>query len=86
MQNGYLGPKKASVEHSGAVQKTMQVKNPSTAFVLADEGPFTEKDWNETGLNDTRLYVIYGNKTTETYVKQHGHKDNITNGSQGSLG
>jgi prepilin-type N-terminal cleavage/methylation domain-containing protein/prepilin-type processing-associated H-X9-DG protein len=85
-QNGYLGPKKANAERSGVVQKTMQTKDPATVFVFADEGPYTETGWNTQGLNDTRLYVIFGSATARDAMKRFRNKNNIKPGPDGNYG
>ena len=79
--NAYLGPKAASA----FVAKTSQVKNPSTVFVFADEGPYSISGVASTGLNDTQLWVIgVGNKQAcLDAVKQFGHKDRVKAGPGG---
>jgi len=85
-QNGYLGPKKADAQRTGIIQKTMQAKDPANLFVFADEGPYTQTGWNGTGLNDTRLYVIFGSATTIDAMKRFRSKRNITPGPDGTYG
>ena len=51
--NALLGP------DSGVVMKTTQVKEPSTVFTFADEGPYRVEGIVSTGLNDSRLYVLF---------------------------
>lgn len=78
-QNAYLGPKEAK----GLVAKVSQVRNPSTVFVYADEGPYREEGYNNVGLNDTVLWVIgpgdYENKCNAA-IQQFGSKENVKPG------
>ena len=50
-QNAYLGPKQGA---NGLVAKVSQVKNPSTVFVWADEGPYRDEGYNTSGLNSVK--------------------------------
>ena len=88
-QNGYVGPgakQGRGASRAGIVQKTMQVKDPANCFVFADEGPFTESGYNRVGLNDTRLYVIYGSDDGLNAMRTHKSKYNITPGPDGTYG
>ncbi|MCH8192776.1 MAG: hypothetical protein IIA65_02015, partial [Planctomycetes bacterium] len=87
-QNGYVGPKGngRSANRSGVVQKTMQVKDPANLFVFADEGPFTQTGYNRVGLNDTRLYVIFGTVDAQNAMRQFKSQYNITTGPDGAYG
>ena len=85
-QNGYLGPKGRDAQRNGIIQKTAQAKDPANLFVFADEGPFTETGYNAVGLNDTRLYVIYGSAKTLDQMKIFKSKYNITTGPNGTYG
>ncbi|MCH7916452.1 MAG: type II secretion system protein [Planctomycetes bacterium] len=87
-QNGYVGPKGngRDANRSGVVQKTMQVKDPANLFVFADEGPFTQTGYNRVGLNDTRLYVIFGTVDAQNAMRQFKSKYNITTGPDGAYG
>ena len=85
-QNGYLGPKKSDIQRTGIVQKTGQVKQPSELIVFADEGPYVETGYNATGLNDTRLYVIFGSQKAIDQMKIFRSKYNITTGPDGTYG
>jgi prepilin-type N-terminal cleavage/methylation domain-containing protein/prepilin-type processing-associated H-X9-DG protein len=78
-QNAYLGPPKSGTNNS-VCQKTMQVKDPATVFVFADEGPYTQSGYNRQGLNDTRLWVIYATDESRAAVKQYGTKWNVKPG------
>jgi prepilin-type N-terminal cleavage/methylation domain-containing protein/prepilin-type processing-associated H-X9-DG protein len=68
--NAYLGP-------AGLVKKRTQVKNPSDVFIFADEGPYSVKGINTTGLNDTSMWIIM--EGAESAVKRFG-KNNIKPG------
>lgn len=85
-QNGYLGPKGRDAERNGIIQKTTQAKDPANLFVFADEGPFVETGYNAVGLNDTRLYVIYGSAKTLDQMNIFKTKYNITTGPEGTYG
>jgi prepilin-type N-terminal cleavage/methylation domain-containing protein/prepilin-type processing-associated H-X9-DG protein len=85
-QNGYLGPRKSDPQRTGLVQKTLQVKDPANLFVFADEGPFIESSWNNSGLNDTRLYAIFGSQTSKELMKTHKSKFNVRSGPDGNIG
>ncbi len=85
-QNGYLGPRKSDSQRTGIVQKTMQVKDPANLFVFADEGPYVETGWNATGLNDTRLYVIFGSQAAKDLMKTYRSKWNVRSGPDGNIG
>ncbi|MCH8215241.1 MAG: type II secretion system protein [Planctomycetes bacterium] len=77
-QNAYLGPEAAQA----LVAKVSQVKNPSTVFVYADEGPYREQGYNTSGLNDTVLWVIgvANYDLPRNAIRQFGHKDNVKPG------
>jgi type II secretory pathway pseudopilin PulG len=78
--NAYLGPKNV-----GFVAKTSQVKNPSTVFVFADEGPYRVTNYINNGLNDTQLWVVgVGNEQLcKDTIRQYGHKNNVKPGPDG---
>jgi len=64
----------------------MQAKDPANLFVFADEGPYTQAGWNSTGLNDTRLYAIFGSAAAIEQMKRFKSKWNITPGPEGTYG
>jgi prepilin-type N-terminal cleavage/methylation domain-containing protein len=79
-QNAYLGPKRSDKNSSPVVHKTMNVKQPATVFVYADEGPFRADGYNFQGLNDTSLWVIWAADDSRAAVKGAGSKWNVKPG------
>jgi len=79
--NAYLGPKSASA----FVAKTSQVKNPSTVFVFADEGPYRVQGYCQVGLNDTQLWVIGvgDEQACLNAIRQWGTKERVKAGPDG---
>jgi prepilin-type N-terminal cleavage/methylation domain-containing protein/prepilin-type processing-associated H-X9-DG protein len=76
--NALLGP--ANVD--GVVAKTTQVKDPSTVFVFADEGPYSVSGIVGSGLNDTRLYVLFKDGA-EAAMRQYKNKNLVKPGPDG---
>jgi len=58
----------------------MNVKQPATVFVYADEGPFRADGYNYQGLNDTSLWVIYAADASRAAVQSAGSKWNVKPG------
>lgn len=83
--NAYIGPRPDGVSERTApiVQKTMQVKNPATVFVFADEGPYFVEDYNYQGLNDTSLWVVFASTEAKNLIRQHRNKWNVKPGPDG---
>lgn len=79
--NAYLGPRSSQA----FVAKTSQVKNPSTVFVFADEGPYRVNGIVSTGLNDTQLWVVgvANEQACLDAIRQFGHKDRVKPGPGG---
>lgn len=78
--NAYLGPLREAF-----VAKMSQVKDPTSVFVFADEGPYRVQDYIGNGLNDTQLWVIGVNneQACKDAIQQYGHKNNVKSGPDG---
>ncbi len=74
--NALLGP------DSGVVKKITQVKDPSTVFTFADEGPYRVEGIVSTGLNDSRLYVLFKDQA-QAAVDKYKNKNLVKPGPDG---
>lgn len=79
--NAFLGP-----HRDAALVKQTQVKRPAEVFVFADEGPYTVRNINKHGINDTSLWVIRPAAEAERIVKQLGNKNNVKPGLDTTFG
>jgi len=78
--NALLGPTRAGVD--GVVAKTTQVINPATVFTFADEGPYAVQGIVGSGLNDTRLYVLF-KSGAEAAMARYKNKNLVKPGPDG---